>query len=237
MEGVAGHLHQPLVIAHKDVGQRRGQQPGQGRHRHAHPRHKAQALLEDVAHLGGILRAIVVADDGGGADGVADENSEEDKIDVHEHTVGGHAVLSRQPQELEVEEHTDHRAGNTAHHLGRTVGTGLNQGLDLHFRGAQTQNAVVGPQEVEQRQHAAHRLADPGSQCRPSDPPAEARHKQGVQGHVGHPGAHRGQQAKLRPLGGGEECLKQVLEHEHGVERQNDAAIENTVAHHFRRRS
>ena len=73
------------------------QQDGRGRHRKARDERDGQALFEEALELGVILRAVVIAYPRRAADGVAHEERDEDELHVHQHTVGGHAVLTGQP--------------------------------------------------------------------------------------------------------------------------------------------
>ena len=51
------------------------------------------------------------------ADGVADERSGEDHAHIHHHSIGRHAVLSGEMQQLQVIEHTHQAHGDVAHKL------------------------------------------------------------------------------------------------------------------------
>lgn len=55
--------------------------------------------------------AVVVADDGGAADGIAHEDGHEEEGRVHDDAIGRHAVFAREAEELVVVEDVDQRHG------------------------------------------------------------------------------------------------------------------------------
>ena len=106
---MAGQGEQLGVVAHEQAGQRIGQRHGQRRQRHAGDAHQQDALAQQIFQLPVVLRAVVIADHRRAADGVADVDGDEDELDVHQHAVGGDAVLAGQPQQLEVVDHAHQR--------------------------------------------------------------------------------------------------------------------------------
>lgn len=76
------------VVAHKDAGERGGKQEGCGGQHEACTACQQHAFFQHVFKFYVISRAVVVADDGRGADGVADVDSDKDKLYIHQHTVG-----------------------------------------------------------------------------------------------------------------------------------------------------
>ena len=174
----------------------------------------------------------MIADDRGAADGVADEDGHKNELDVHQNAVGGDAVLANETQELEVVQHADQRGGDVAHQLGGAVAAGLQDGAQAQSGGTQVQQAGIGAQEVEQRQHAANTLAQSGGDGGAGHAPAEHGDEQCVQHHVGNAGGHRDQQAEAGLLCGDEKALEHVLQHEGEGEAGDDAAVEHAVGHH-----
>lgn len=52
-----------------------------------------------------ISGAVMIADDGGGSYGVADEGGEKNEIDIHQNTVCGDTVLTGKLYELHIVKH------------------------------------------------------------------------------------------------------------------------------------
>ena len=86
-----------------------------------------------------ILRAVVIADNGRDGDGIAEEEGHEDEADVHDDTVGAHAVFLRDGHELDVVEHADERGGEIADHLARAVVAGLAERAEVKARAREAQ--------------------------------------------------------------------------------------------------
>ena len=72
-----------------------------------------------------ISRSVMIADDRGAADGVAEEDGGKYKIGIHDRTVGGNTVFPGNLHELQVIHGTDNRIGKICHQFGGTVGTGF----------------------------------------------------------------------------------------------------------------
>ena len=232
-EGVGGEGEERRVISHKEPGQGLRQHNGrQGQHHAGHP-HEQGALPQHILQLSVVARAEVVADDGAAADGVANEDGHKDELHIHQHPVGGDAVLSHIAQKLEVVEDAHQGGGDVAHELRGAVGAGPQQGADLQPGGDQVQQAAVGPQKVDEGEDAAHALADARGDGGTGHPPAEHPDEQAVQHHVGQSRRHRGVQAQLGFLRGDEEALKYILQHERRRKGDVDAAIEDAVRQHL----
>ena len=127
-ESMGCQLKKPGVVAYEEAGQRRGQQAGGNGQQDTAGGHEQRALAKKALQLTVVLRAEVKADHRCAADRVADKDGHEDELDVHQHTVGGNAVLADEVHELEVIQHTHQGGGDVAHQLGRAVAAGLENG-------------------------------------------------------------------------------------------------------------
>ena len=183
-----------------------------------------------------VFRAEVEADDGGGADGVANKDGDKDKADVHHDAVGGDAVLTQEFQKLEIIYHGYDGAGYVAHELRGAVAAGLKQRLCFHPDRAQMQGAaVVLFQEEDQGNQCAHGLAQAGGQSRARHTPPQHTHKQCVQNHVGNTCGHRGNESQTGLFRGNQKALEDILQHESDVKGDDDTAVEYAVGYHFLR--
>ena len=90
------------LIAHKDGRQGSCQQQRRTCHSHSECAHDHDAFPEHVLQFRPVVGAMVIADDGRGADDKTDEHRNEDEIHIHDHAVGGNAVLPGISQELQV---------------------------------------------------------------------------------------------------------------------------------------
>ena len=86
-----------------------------------------------------VLCAVVVADDRRDGDGIAEEKCLEDEVDVHQNTVGIHAVFPGNRHELHIVEHADERGRKVADHLARAVVAGLAEGAEVKARTREAQ--------------------------------------------------------------------------------------------------
>ena len=92
------------------------------RERTAMSQHDAGGAHQDDAHAQHVFefrvvpRAVVEADDRRAADGIADIDGNEDKLDVHQNAVGRYAVLAEVFEQLEVIDHA-HRWLRRHHQL------------------------------------------------------------------------------------------------------------------------
>ena len=179
----------------------------------------------------------MVAHDGGGAHGIADEDGYEDHGDVHQHPVGRHPVLPGVPQELHVIQHTHHGHGDVGNELRGPVAAGLRHGPALKPGAAQTQETVIGSEKPKGGKEAAGGLADGGGPGCAGQAPAEDTHEQGVQDHVGHPGSQGEPEAQLGFFRRNEEALKGELEHEGGHGQQKDPSVNQAVIQQISLRS
>ena len=82
------------IIAHKYAGERGGQQKGGGGKHDACSGHQQHALFEHIFQFSVVSRAVVVADNGRCADGVADVDGDKDKLHIHQHAVCGDTVFT-----------------------------------------------------------------------------------------------------------------------------------------------
>ena len=228
LESPAGKLQQLRVVPNKDSGQGAGYHLGEHRHGHPGKGGEQDAFAQKSPELLHVFRPVVVADNGGAADGVADKNRQKNKVDVHNHPVGGHPVLPRQAHQLEVEEDVYQRKGDVGHQLGGTVCEGGQQHLGLRPCGEEAQYRVAAPQEVKKRDQPAHRLAGGGGGGGSRQPPPEKGHKEIVQHHVGDASGHNDGKPQLGPFRRDEEALEDVLEHKGDQGGQQDAAVKDT---------
>ena len=117
MEGVPRQFAERRVIADEDVCQCPGQRDGGDCHHDAQDAHDFQPLHQQVSQLRVIPRAVVVADDGRTADGIADVNRDKNELHIHQYAIRRHAVLAQKAHQLCVVQHPNQRAGNVAHQL------------------------------------------------------------------------------------------------------------------------
>ena len=177
-----------------------------------------------------VAGTVVEADDGRTAHGIAHEHRHEQEGCVHDDTVGGHAVLTGQTQQLEVIQDIDQRHGKVGHQLGRAVDAGIPQDFAVKTGLAQVQAAgVAAVDEVEHRQYAAHQLADKGGNGRALHAPAPDTHHQHVQHHVGAARAHGEPEAEVRLFGGDEKALEHILQRKGGQGHHQDASIAHRI--------
>ena len=228
---MARQVKQPFVVADKDFRQRRGQTERKHRQRDAGYAHQRQAFFQHALQLVVVTRAVVIADNRRAADAVADGCTDEDELHIHQHAVGGNAVLAQHAQKLHVIEHGDERRGNVAHKLGRTVCAGLEDGRRLKFEGSEAKRKILLAEDIHCRNDAADALADARRQRRARQPPAENRDEQRVEHHVRHARRDNDQQPHARPLSHDQEALKHALQHERRCERNGDAAVKHAIRH------
>ena len=177
-----------------------------------------------------VAGTVVEADDGRTAHGIAHEHRHEQEGCVHDDTVGGHAVLTGQTQQLEVIQDIDQRHGKVGHQLGRAVDAGIPQDFAVKTGLAQVQAAgVAAVDEVEHRQYAAHQLADKGGNGRALHAPAPDTHHQHIQHHVGAACAHGEPEAEVRLFGGDEKALEHILQRKGGQGHHQDASIAHRI--------
>ena len=233
-EGAGGQLQQLRVIAHEDPGDERNDEHGSQGHGHGHHRDEPQALLVKVVHLGMVACAVVEADNGGAAHGVAHIHGHEQEGGIHDDAVSGHAVFAGQPQQLVIVQDVYQRHGQVGHQLGGTVDAGIPQDSAVELRFTQVQAAgIVVVEKVEHRQNTAHQLADEGGNGRALDAPAPQAHHHHVQHHIGAARTHGEPEAQVRLFGGDEEALEHILQREGGQRHHQDAAIAHRVVQQF----
>ena len=103
----------------------------------------------------------MVTDNRRHADGVPDKDGDENKLNVHENTVGGYAVFAGIRKKLEIIDHADNGRGNITHKFGRTVGTGTEQNATFGTGAPKAkETSVFRRKKIEQRQDSADTLAD-----------------------------------------------------------------------------
>ena len=177
-----------------------------------------------------VAGTVVEADDGRTAHGIAHEHRHEQEGRVHDDTVGGHAILTGQTQQLVVVQDIDQRHGKVGHQLGRAVDAGIPQDFAVKTGLAQVQAAgVAAVDEVEHRQYAAHQLADKGGNGRALHAPAPDTHHQHIQHHVGAARAHGEPEAEVRLFGGDEKALEHILQRKGGQGHHQDASIAHRI--------
>ena len=84
-------------------------------------------------------------------------------------------------------------------------------------------------EEVEDRQQAAHDLAEEGGNGGTLYAPAPDAHHQHIQHYVGAAGSHREVKAEVRLFGGDKEALEHVLQRKGGQRQHQDAAVAHGV--------
>ena len=202
-------------------------------HYHRNHADELQALAVEVVDLFAVIGTIVVADDGRAAHGVAHKHRHEQEGCVHDHTIGGHAILARKAEQLIVVQDVHQRHGKIGHQLRGTVHTGFQQHTALKLRAAEVEQAGVFPvEEVEHRQQAAHHLAEHGGNGGTLHAPVQDAHQQHVQHHVGAARAHREVKAQMRLFGGDKKALEHILQDKGGqAEHQYPAIAQGVVQH------
>ena len=171
----------------------------------------------------------MIAHDGRAAHRIAEEDGHKNEVHVHDHTEHRHAVRAHQAHELPVIEHVDDGHGDIRHELRGAVAAGLGDGAQVEPRAAEPELALVGEDEVEQRNHAADILADGCGESRADHAEPQHRDEQRVEHDVRHARGDRDIQAEVRPLRRHEEALERVLQHEGDERDENDAPIAHAV--------
>ena len=105
------------IVAHEDLRQRLREAEGECREQDAQRSHEQHTLFQHIFYLRGVSCTVMVGDNRGAANGVADKDSDEDKLHIHQHPEGGYAILPDIFQQLEIVDHADNRGGNIAHKL------------------------------------------------------------------------------------------------------------------------
>ena len=181
-----------------------------------------------------VAGTVVVADDGGAADGIADEHRHEQEGRIHDDAVGRHAVFARKAEQLIVIEDVDQRHREVGHQLGRAVDTGVPQDMAVELGLAEVQPTRVVPvHKIKHRQQTADDLADKGRNGRTLDTPVERADQNDVQHHIGAARAHRKGKAEVRLFGGNEKALEHILQNKGGQRDQQDAAIPQRIVQHL----
>ena len=181
-------------------------------------------------HLGTVACTVVEADDGRTAEGVAHIHGNEQEAGVHDDAVGGHAVFPGKAQQLVVVQDVHQRHGQVGHQLGGAIDAGVQQHLAVQLRFAQVQAAgILVVEEVEDRQQAAHDLAEEGGNGGTLYAPAPDAHHQHIQHHVGAACTHGEPEAEVRLFGGDKEALEHVLQRKGGQRQHQDAAVAHGV--------
>lgn len=116
-EGMDRQFIESRVIPHKEPGKRPGQKKCPHAHSNAGNHHERNAFAEHILHLAFVVRPIVIADNGRGADGIANEHGDKEEAHIHNHPVGGHAVLPQEFEQLEIIDHGGDGAGDIGHQL------------------------------------------------------------------------------------------------------------------------
>ena len=221
------------IVAHEGLGQGEGQQFRQQGHGDAADADEDEAFPEKVLQLGVVAGAVVVADHRGAADGVADENGGEDEADVHDGSVGSHAVLAGQLDELEVIEHVHQGGGEVGQHLRGAVPAGPEEDAALQSGPGQAEKAVVFPGEIDQGENPAHGLAGDGGRGGSRQAPLEHGDEQEVQDEVGEARRDGEAQAQVGLFRHHEEALEDVLQDEGRLPDDEDPAVEDAGLHHL----
>ena len=229
-ERAAGQRQQLDIVAHKDVRHMGDDDHGRRRHGHRHHGDQAQALLVEVMHLGVVARAVMEADDGRAAHGIAHEHCHEQESGIHDDAVSRHAVFPDQPQQLEVIQDIDQRHGKAGHQLRRAIDAGIPQHATIKLRSAQVQTAgVAAVDKIEHRQHAAHQLADEGGNGSALHAPVQHAHHYHVQHHIGAACTNGEPEAQMRLFGSDEKALEQILQSEARQRQHQDAPVAHGV--------
>lgn len=220
------------IVAHEHHGQGAREQFSEQEHGDRGDDDEAVAFLPQALQFTVILRAVVVADHGSGADGVADEDRHKDHAHVHQNAVRGNAVLALIADELDVVEHSHQRHGDVAHQLGRAVGAGAQKRATVKGKRAEAKQACVFSREVEKRNDPTHHLAQRGRERRAHKTERKNGDEQGIEDDVGNARRDRGDQPKLGFFRGDKEALELHLEHERGDGDENDPTVGDAVVEH-----
>ena len=232
-ESPGGQNEQVFIIAHKEAGHMGDDEHGADGHSHCNHADELQALAVEVVDLFAVIGTVVVADDGSTAHGVAHKHCHEQEGCIHDHTIGGHAILARKTEQLIVVQDVHQRHGKVGHQLRGAVHTGFQQHTALKLRAAEVEQAGVVPvEEVEHRQQAAHHLTEHGGNGGTLHAPMQDAHQQHVQHHVGAARAHREIKAQMRLFGGDKKALEHILQDKGGqAEHQHPAITQGVVQH------
>ena len=192
---------------------------------HATHHHHAKAGAEQALELGGILRPVVVADDGRGADCEAHEKRHRDPRNVLDNAVNRDAIGTDIGHQLEVVDHRHERHGEVRDKLRRAVHADAPQSPHVDKRATQAQRARVRPREIEERDRTAKDLAYRRRQGSTRQAPLEHDDEQGVERDVGNAGNHHDAKPHLGLARSGQQALESFLQHEERKRERQDAAV------------
>ena len=192
---------------------------------HAPRHHHAKAGAEQALELGRILRTVMVADDGRGADRKAHEKRHRDPRNVLDNAVNRNAIRPDVDHQLEVVDHRHKRHGKIRNELRRAVHADAPQSPHVDERTAQAQRARVRPHKIEKRNRAAEDLAYRRRQGSACQTPLEHDDEQGVEHDVGDAGNHHDAKPHLRLACSGQQTLEGFLQHEERKRERQDAAV------------
>ena len=231
---MAGQCQQLGVVAHEDAGYIGDDQHGEGRHNDGDDADEAKALGVKVVQLGVVACAVVVADDGGAADGIAHEDGHKQERRIHDDAISRDTVFTGKAEQLVIVKNVDQRHGKIGHQLRGAVDAGAADDAAVPLGAAQMDRAGGALiEEVEHRQHAAHGLADESGDGCALHAAVEHTHKNNVQYHVGNARRYREGEAQMGLFGGDEEALEHILQNKGGQGQHQDAAIPDRVIQHL----
>ena len=231
---MAGQCQQLGVVAHKDAGYIGDDQHGEGGHNDGDDADEAETLRVEVVQLGVVACAVVVADDGGAADGIAHEDGHKQERRIHDDAISRDTVFTGKAEELVIVKNVDQRHGKVGHQLRGAVDAGAADDAAVPLGAAQMDRAGGALiEEVEHRQHAAHGLADEGGDGCALHAAVEHTHKNNVQYHVGNARRYREGEAQMGLFGGDEEALEHILQNKGGQGQHQDAAITDGIVQHL----
>ena len=142
-EAMHRHHHQAFAVADEDHRKRTGKKFCRHEHEYTAQAKKHKTLFQNALHLLVIARAVMVADDGRGADGISDKHSGKNEADVHHDTVRRDTVFARVFHKLNIIKHTDNAHGYVAHKFGRAVHASLTDCFQFESRFSKSKKARI----------------------------------------------------------------------------------------------
>ena len=192
---------------------------------HATRHHHAKAGAEQALELGGILRPVVVADDGRGADCKSHEKRHRNPSDVLDNAVNCDAIRTDISHQLEVVDHRHERHGKVRDEFRRAVHADTPQSPHVNKRATQAQRARVRPREIEERDRTAKDLAYRRRQGSTRQAPLEHDDEQGIERDVSDASNHHDAKPHLGLACSGQQALEGFLQHEEWKRERQDAAV------------
>ena len=180
-----------------------------------------------------ILRPVMVADDRSQSVGIPHKDSRKDQAHVTQHAVDGDPVFPRILKKLHIVEHPHEGHGNFRHEFRGSVDAAFKKGPSVPYRLYQLKKAAVLSAEIDDREHASHKLADPRGHRRTGESPAKHDNKQRIQQNIAEACTYGDGKSKPRLFRRHEEQLERIGQDPEGQRQDEDPSVQHTVFQEF----